>query len=211
MRRRAFNRSACARGGFTLLETLLAITLLSLIMGAILGGLHVGRRSWESGRLYEGVSEVEEAARAIADQLSRAYPAQTSGGQNNAVVAFEGQPDFCRIVALSEGGAQWGGLLTTEIGDDHAELGDISIFTRVFRADEWRSGRRRDAQSASVLRDVAFFKLSYFGEVERGRAPVWTDSWAGRAELPLLIAVKLGARRFGKVVEASFVTALRLR
>lgn len=195
-----------ARSGFTLLETLLSITLLSLIMGAILGGLHLGRRSWETGRLYEGVSEVEEAARAIGDQLARIYPVQAPRSDNAAMVAFLGRPDACRVVALSEGGSQYGGLILTEIGGD----GDgVGIWTRVFRTPDWPTAGRGEMNAVSVLRDAAYFRLSYFGEVERGKPPAWTDEWIEREGLPLLIGVRLGGNRSGRVVDASFVVAVR--
>lgn len=195
-----------ARSGFTLLEMLLSITLLSLIIGALLGGLHLGRRSWERGRLYEGVSEVEEAARAIGDQLGRVYPVQVPRADNAATVAFLGRPDGCRIVALSEGGAQYGGLILTEIGAD----GDgIGIWTRVFRTPDWTNAGRGAMNAVSALRGVAYFRLSYFGAIERGKPPVWTDEWIERDGLPLLIGVRLGGNRSGKVVDASFVVAVR--
>jgi general secretion pathway protein J len=195
-----------ARAGFTLLEMLLAITLLSLIMGALLGGLHMGRRSWETGRTYEGVSEVEEAARAIGDQLARIYPVQVPMRDNAAAVAFLGGPDSCRLVALSEGGAQYGGLVLTEIGGDG---GGVGLWTQVFRAPDWSTVGRGAMNAVAVLRDAAYFRLSYFGEVERGKPPVWTEQWVDREGLPLLVGVRLGGRRSGKVVDASFVVAVR--
>jgi len=201
---------ASARSGFTLLEMLLALTLLSLIMGALLGGLHMGRRSWETGRLYEGVSEVEEAARAIADELARVYPVLVPRRDNAAVAAFIGHSDGCRMVALSEGGGQYGGLILTDMGaDPSAATPTLGLWTKVFRAEEFETGGRGAMQAVTVVRDVAYFSLSYFGAVEQGKPPVWTDDWSEREGLPLLVRVKIGAYRFGKVVDASFVVALR--
>src|SRR5208283_1811091 len=96
-----------ARAGFTLLEMLLAITLLSMIVTAIIGGLHLGRRAWETGKTYETVSEIEEAARAINGQLARAASVRMPKANGGQSVAFHGLSDSCRFLALSEGGAQW--------------------------------------------------------------------------------------------------------
>lgn len=201
---------AGARSGFTLLEMLLALTLLSLIMGALLGGLHMGRRSWETGRLYEGVSEVEEAARAIADQFARVYPVQVARRDNAATAAFVGRADGCRIVTLSEGGGQYGGLILTEMGaDPSAAAPTLGLWTKVYRAEEFESVGRGAMEGVTVVRDVAYFNLSYFGAIEQGKPPVWTEDWREREGLPLLVRVKIGAYRYGKVVDASFVVALR--
>jgi len=175
-------------------------------MGVILGGLHLGRRSWETGRLYEGVGEVEEAARAIGDQLARTYPVQISQQGARAMVAFEGRPNGCRLVALNEGGAQFGGLILTEIAD---EGGAIGLWSRVFRNSEWQLGGRGGAPGVTALNGAAYFRLSYFGELERGKPLAWTDNWVERDSLPLLIRVSLGANRYGKVIDASFVVAVR--
>ncbi len=200
------------RSGFTLLEMLLAITLLSMIVTAILGGLHLGRRAWESGKTYETVSEIEEAARAINGQLARAasirMPPQANGGQS---VAFRGSSDRCRFLALSEGGAQWGGLILTEIAGPQGAHEDVALWTSVFRPSPGLEAPRELMRRVSVLRNAAYFRLSYFGEVENGRPPAWTDQWIDHSDLPLLVGVRLAGESSGRTVDVSFVVALPQR
>ncbi len=201
-----------AGAGFTLLEILLAMTLMSLILASIGSGLHLGRRSWETGLLYESVAEVEEAARAVAAQLAQVFPVSLAREGAAATVAFNGRANACRFVTLSEGGGQWGGLNLMEIGDQAGGRGsEVTVWTRVFRAEEWANAARQSTRAVSLLRDAAYFRLSYFGEVRKGSRPVWSDDWVDRESLPLLIGVRLGARRFGRVVDASFVVAVRQR
>jgi general secretion pathway protein J len=196
--------------GFTLLELLLAITLLSMITGTILGGLHIGKRAWETGRVYETVSEVEEAARAIADQLARAYPVTLARPDGPPMMAFQGLSNSCRFVGLSEGDMQWGGLVLTEIASAPAPQGaDIAIWTRVFRADDGFAPSRADMRETQALRGVEIFDISYFGVIDDKHPPVWSDSWKDRQTLPKLLSVRIGARRFGRVIDASHTVALR--
>jgi len=199
------------RLGFTLLEMLLAITLLSLIVSAILGGLHLGRRAWEAGRTYETVSEIEESARAIHGQLARAMAIRIPRANNEQVVAFHGLPDSCRFLALSEGEAQWGGLILTEIGLSQAADDDLSLWSSVFRPTEGFELPRESLRRVSLLRDAVYFRLSYFGQLENGRPPVWTDRWIGRLTLPLLVSVQVAGKSSGRTVDVSFVVALRQR
>jgi len=199
------------RLGFTLLEMLLAITLLSLIVSAILGGLHLGRRAWEAGRTYETVSEIEESARAIHGQLARAMAIRIPRANNEQVVAFHGLPDSCRFLALSEGEAQWGGLILTEIGLSQAADDELSLWSSVFRPAEGFELPRESLPRVSLLRDAVYFRLSYFGQLENGRPPVWTDRWIGRLTLPLLVSVQVAGKSSGRTVDVSFVVALRQR
>ncbi|WP_281926437.1 PulJ/GspJ family protein [Methylocystis bryophila] len=208
---RSSGKRASPRSGFTLLEMLLAITLLSMIVAAILGGLHMGRRAWETGKTYETVSEIEEAARAINGQLARAASIRLPGANGGQVAAFRGLPDSCRFVALSEGGAQWGGLILTEIAGPQGPGEDVALWSSVFRPSQGLEPPRDSMNRVSVLRAAANFRLSYFGEVENGRPPVWTDQWIDHPDLPLLIAVRLAGEISGRTVDVSFVVALRQR
>ena len=104
------------RAGFSLLEVLLAVTLLAMITAAILGGLHLGKRAWETGRDYESVGEVEEAANAIAAILARAIPLPVAQNDQDQIVTIRGSGDRLRLVTIYEGGASWAGLMLTEIG-----------------------------------------------------------------------------------------------
>jgi general secretion pathway protein J len=200
-----------AGSGFTLLEMLLAITLLSMIVTAIIGGLHLGRRAWEAGKSYETVSEIEEAARAINGQLARAVSIRIPRSNNAQFVAFQGLPDRCRFVALSEGGAQWGGLILTELAGPQAPDEDVALWSQVFRPSQGFQLPRDSMRRVSVLREAVYFRLSYFGEVETGRPPVWTDQWTDRQDLPLLVAARVAGKSSGRTVDVSFVVALRQR
>lgn len=198
--------------GFTLLELLLALTLLSLIVGSILGGLHLGKRVWETGRDYEAVNEVEEATRAIADLLARFYPLAAPRQNEQSAAFFEGQTSRCRLVTSSEGDAQWGGLLLTEIGGVPSAHGaTLAVWTRVFRPAEGLSLAREAMKMTPALRDMAFFELTYFGSLEQDRPPEWRDSWINRIQPPKLISVRLGANRFGRVIATSATVELRQR
>ena len=199
------------RLGFTLLEMLLAITLLSLIVSAILGGLHLGKRAWEAGKTYETVSEIEESARAISGQISRAISIRIPKANNEQIVAFRGLPDSCRFLALSEGEAQWGGLILTEIGLSEEANDEVALWSRVFRPAEDFEQPRESLRRVSLLRDAVSFRLSYFGQIENGRPPVWTDRWIGRMTLPQLVSVRVAGKSSGRTVDVSFVVALRQR
>jgi general secretion pathway protein J len=200
-----------ARNGFTLLELLLAVSLLSLITGSILGGLHIGRRAWETSRASESLDEVESALRAVSTLLSRAYPAPIAAQDaSTGQILFEGRPNSCRFIMLSEGNAQWGGLLVAEIAmEPNGPAANLAVWTAIFRDVESALAGRETMARTAVLKDLASFQLSYFGVVEPGKPPVWTDAWERRIAPPRLIGVKIGANRLGRVIELAATVATR--
>ncbi len=88
---------------------------------------------------------------------------------------------------------------------------DVALWSSVFRPSQGLDLPRDSMRRVSVLREAAYFRLSYFGEVEKGRPPVWTDQWIDRHDLPLLVAVRLAGESSGRTVDVSFVVALRQR
>ncbi len=197
-----------ADAGFTLLELLLAISLLALITSSILGGMNIGRRVWESGRQRETLSEIDGAVRALSDLLAHSFPAMTTGA-TTPVVSFDGVRDDCRFVTLSEGEAQWGGLILTEIRTKRSKnkTVDLYVATQVFRPDA-KEGVD-EAREALVLSDIAFIEMNYFGATETEPQPKWVSNWKDQQRLPQLVSVRIGAKRFGRVVQTSFNVALR--
>lgn len=197
--------------GFTLLELLVALSLLSMMVGALVGGLRLGTRAWESGRVSASLDEAETATRAVASQIERAFPASVRRVNGPPVMAFDGRPDSLRFVALSEGEAQWGGLITTEIGATGEGRGyALNAWTRVFRDEDFDSGR--DAMRATALiENLAYLRLSYFGATEAMQNPQWRDDWREIAVLPRLVSVRIGLKRSSGVLETSATIALPQR
>jgi len=220
--------------GFTLLELLLASALLSVIAGSIMGGVRLGTRAFEIGRGAEAMNELDEVPRALERLLSRAVlvplPAGSGGNAPAAfgpqVAAFEGRADGCRFVMLSEGEANWGGLIETEIAGAPAGGGsELRVWTKVFRVPDWKENRRDDSTAVRAAPRVAYLEFGYFGPPPpqtpaqapqaptlipgREEPPVWSDVWADRTGLPQLIAVRLGLERNGRVVDMSFTVAVR--
>lgn len=202
-----------APDGFTLLELLLAISLLSLITASIMGGVHMGRRSWETTRASDALDEADTAMRAATGLLAKSFLFTPEPTQLNAAEQpplFLGAPANCRFVALSEGGAQYGGLILTEIGvDDGPDGAELAVWTKVYRPKEGLSPNRGSMKKTVVLTGVTSVEFAYFGAQQQGNAPSWTGGWKSPTALPALVSIKFGAKRLGRVIELSSTVALR--
>lgn len=201
------------RNGFTLLELLLAISLLTLITASIMGGIHLGRRSWETSRASEALDEIESAARATAMLIGKSFlvhPDQTNLGQTEPPPVFLGAANHCRFVMLSEGGAQWGGLILTEIGVESGSGGDaLAVWTAVYRPRDGLAPARETMRKTVVLEGLAGLEISYFGAQRPEQAPAWGAAWSSSDALPALVSIKISARRLGRIVEAASTVAIR--
>lgn len=198
-----------APDGFTLLEMLTALSLLSMMIATLAGGLRLGTRAWESGRASASLDEAETAARAVASEIERAFPALVRRPNGPPLMAFDGRSDSCRFVALSEGDAQWGGLVTTEIGGEgEGARRTLNAWTGVYREEDFASDR--DAmRETRVLDNLAYVRLSYFGAAEQSQLPQWRDEWRGAVLLPQIVTVHIGLRRPNGVLETSATVVLR--
>jgi general secretion pathway protein J len=201
------------RDGFTLLELLLAISILSLITASIMGGLHLGRRSWETTRSSEALDEIEAATRAVSALVGKSFvflPDQTGSMQPEPPPIFRGAANGCRFVMLSEGGAQWGGLILTEIGVDRGPTGDeLAVWTKVYRPNEGLAPARETMRKTVILQGLAGLEISYFGTEQKGQAPAWSAGWRSTDGLPALVSLKISAKRFGRVIEVASTVAIR--
>ncbi len=205
--------------GFTLIELLLAVTLLSLITASIMGGVHLGRRSWETSRVSESLDELETAVHAIRDLLGRSFiitPDQTTPGLKEKPLTFMGAPNGCRFVVLSEGGAQWGGLIITEVGVENGPDGAaLLVWTKPYRPQSGLMIDRADMQKTILAEGLVSIRFDYFGAVEpvpgqeRISQPVWIGNWRSVTSLPSLVSVTIVLRRLGRDVRANAVMALR--
>ncbi len=86
--------------GFTLLELLIAITLLAAITAILAAGFHLSLRSWEAGRgRMEGHYDFTEGMGLIAGQLKSARAVNLVNEKNEKVIAFHGEAEKLLFVA----------------------------------------------------------------------------------------------------------------
>lgn len=200
--------------GFTLLELLLAISLMGMIVASISGGMHLGRRVWETGKASESLDEIETSIRVVGAFLAKTKPimiSETNNPLDPPKILFLGNSNVTRFPALSEGNEQWGGVIVTEIGtDQNGPVSELAIWTNVLRYTSGSFEANRSMMRRSIiLADVTNFQLAYYGVIEKDQAPVWVDNWPSKSFMPQLISIRIAAKRLGRIIEASSIVALK--
>jgi len=189
--------SAPRRGsaGFSLLEVLLAITLLALLLTGAMSGIRTATRAMHAGEQnIERTNRLRVAQEFIRRELGRSLPlafGQEHGSGANFV--FQGEKDFLRFVApmpghLARGGphVQWLTFVSERDGMrlefDHAQLNG-------YDPDNPKGDSEREPVTLiDGIRDGRF----EFRELdEQGELGDWDTSWDDPQRLPLLVRLVL--------------------
>jgi general secretion pathway protein J len=201
--------------GFTLLELLVAITLLGVLMAALFGALRLGARVWENGEArLDASARVQVVQNFVRQQLGQTVPLTAVGDDPRAAPAmvFVGTSGGLRFVSLLPAHLG-GGVSLMELAlrpsPDGGELQDLML--RMRPLDLTGDGTTRPEPEERVLiAAIASFELAYFGVGRPGAAPVWWQEWEGQQTLPALVRMRIGfperdRRRWPELIVALMV------
>jgi len=194
--------------GFTLLELLLSITILSLVLVTIYGTLNIGSRAWEKG---ERDIDKLQRMRVIMDFLSReiksAYPYEVTPSEvdtHKKFYAFEGKKDsisFVSTVPLRGGkkGLSWLSFWVEE------GTGLVVVERDALRTDIFEERNHIDKDEIEVLDEhVTRVEFEYYklrGKKEEGEGEgEWEEHWDAEREgnLPHAVRIELTFREEGR-------------
>jgi general secretion pathway protein J len=171
--------------GFTLLEVVLAVSILAVVVLLATASLRIGLRAWEAGQRRVNLQQENRAlVELITEALAGALPYQGRIGQNpERIVLFEGEPDEVRFVtnapplALDAPAAPFHAVVLGRKGADGLRLIERLVPTE----EPFASGDEH-----VLSRSIARFNLAY-----RDEDGVWQERWDGRETGGLPTAVRL--------------------
>jgi general secretion pathway protein J len=171
--------------GFTLLELLIAVTLLAALTALLFGGVRAGvDGAARLDRRLEAVDDLRIAQTVLRRLLTAAQPlAQVPGGR---LIAFDGRGDGIDFIAALPP-ALGGGLAQLRLRLD--KTGRLELL----RAPLGKDGAGFDFATAdtSLLLDKAKeITLDYFGPDSTGK-PAWFKSWREVDALPTLVRLRV--------------------
>jgi general secretion pathway protein J len=215
--------------GFTLLELLVAMTVLGLLTGLLATGLSFGTRIWEREQnQLEQWAELQMVQDVIRRTLGEAWPlkAPTSAGTEagGEGIVFVGTDTSVEFVGPPPAQSLAGGVYQYTLLSRTGPGGVSLVLTWRLRgpeAGQQKGGRRELARARHteiaegkevVLVDrLANAEFSYFGASDQDVKPRWRDRWEGASKLPLLIRLEItfppgDRRRWPEFVVAPAIT-----
>ncbi|HEX3500516.1 MAG TPA: prepilin-type N-terminal cleavage/methylation domain-containing protein [Stellaceae bacterium] len=176
--------------GFTLVELLIAVTLLGLLMVMLFGGLRFGTRAMTAATTtVDRTADLASAYGFLREVLGNAQPLPIEGAGPQPPIRFEGDQHHMELVVLAPTNLGPGGFRIVEIG-----LEDPPAKPRLVL--RW-GGAPRGADAApeippSVLLDrLAQVDFAYFGAIADGQAAAWHTSWQAAKSLPRLVRLRV--------------------
>lgn len=180
--------------GFTLVELLLAITLMSILLGLTYTGLSAATRSSQRGELLLAAGgELRSSHQFIRRQLNQMLPlsfAETDDIQPLRIV-FEGDARRIKYVAPMPGYLGAGGpqvqLVEVVDGDD----GEMLIQFSHALLQGFTEDRLYDRDPVILLTGVSSAGFEFLGKDEQGELTGWVSSWDQQDILPVAVRLDL--------------------
>jgi general secretion pathway protein J len=195
--------------GFTLVELLAAIGLLSLVSVILLGSLHFGIKAWGRGtahtvRVDHAVLVQGFLRRAIED----AYPYFTAETGTRGHVQFEGTADALRLLASTSHALGSGGRSRLSLAVSRGRQGvDLVVVATPELGNDAGAG---NTAMKVLLANVQAVELSYFGKGRSDRQAVWRDRWTGEPRLPELVRIEVSFPSGDRRIWPTLIVAPRI-
>ena len=183
-----------SRAGFTLLELLVAMTLLGLIGAMAAGGFRFGLAAWErGGETGMAATEASQALKAVRRLFdgARPIPLRAQVNQEPAIL-FTGTPDHVTFAAPLPAAVAPPGEHLVEL----RLVGD-RLMLRATPLGHATPTLGAESLSAVLVEGVSGARFRYFGTLpvadgeDGGPSMLWQPVWAGRRVLPMLVALDL--------------------
>ena len=179
--------------GFTLVELLVAFTLLGLIAVLFAGAFQFGARIWESGsERAEAGEEVRVAQGLLRRQLARSVAKLRSRQDGDAPALFQGTRGALSFLAPFPAQDSDDGLYRQSLTLERTKDGGQLIYA-------WSPLAEGDAEPAAVeaasgrvvlLERVAALESAYFDPGDDETPAGWRDGWAAET-LPRLVRLRV--------------------
>jgi general secretion pathway protein J len=183
-----------ARGsrGFSLIEVLLAISLVAMIMALAYGGFRAGVRATHSGeRLIEQTNQLRISHQFVRRQLSLAQNLIIEEGEEDGIqVRFIGDQDYVRFVAPMPGYLSYGGSYVQELRVEPNGDGQALVYYYAM-LNGYEPGEIESTEGIVLIDQLGDGGFRYLGIDPEDQSTFWEEFWEATDELPLAVSLEL--------------------
>lgn len=203
-------RSRCT--GFTLLEIMVAMILLSVIITSSVSLLFLNIRGWDA-LTADSEQALDESLikQHIRDAISTLSPIvrQTAEGRR---LAFVGEPKQLHFVSPAPQQYLPGGLFEYLLREerDSENRYSLVLYYAPYRPDATDFVLPEEGEKRTLIADTGGVGFSYFGLSRRAGQPGWQESWSSdKADYPQIIRIDLSRDQDGFGNAGQFIALLR--
>lgn len=185
--------------GFTLLELLIALSLVALISTLLYSSLRTAAMTWERTK---DRSETFEEARLVQEflntSLRQAVPVER-GGKHQKGLWFDGSArrlEFAGVLPLHRG---VGGVYLLRLGVSGFGAHQNLTFRYRLLRDAAARPHPRWQRTKVLLDGLNNVNFSYYGSRKAGSRPVWQADWHAVDHLPQLVRLRYASATEGRV------------
>jgi len=175
--------------GFTLIETVISLVLLSFI--AIIGyqGLAFGVKHWRIGHdQMRHHYDFHQAIGWMRDKLGTASKVRSRVGKGRFYL-FDGTPQSVEFVARFDRTRRSGLYVSKVYFDANANAMYVSYY--LHHPDVTRNPENIVPERVVLLADVETVRISYYGTRRGSRKTAWHENWREQTSLPKLIKLEI--------------------
>ena len=198
--------------GFTLVELLLAITLMSILLGLTYTGLRAAARSSERGEIMLAAGgELRASHQFVRRQINQMLPLPfaMTDDINAQRIVFVGDANHIQYVAPMPGYLGSGGpeVQLLELANDNE--GKILQFSHAL-LQGYQEGHLFERDPVILLENVESAGFEFLGRDEEGEVTGWVSSWGQPGTLPVAVRLNLVFSDKAQIVWPDLVTGVRL-
>ena len=176
--------------GFTLLELLVAMTLLGLLMVMLFGSLRFGVRAWESADTrLSSVDEMRLAQGFLRREIEHAYPLFDLSDPTSPHVDFDASEMTLRFLSSAPDSLASAGRAFIEIMT-RPEGAKTNLVVNIWPELVWPDSDDTDDEEV-LLEDVQTVDFAFYGKETPSSSEEWLDHWPNKYELPRLIRISV--------------------
>jgi general secretion pathway protein J len=178
------------QSGFTLLELMVALSLMGLLLVILYGGLRLGIRGWDSGeRRATQLNDIQLAQDFIRRQIKQSVTVFRNDENEGQVILFQGDNQKITLVAPMLSYLGMGGLYVLAL--DRVEqngVGHLRLHWYPYRP----TGDGEAAARDTLLVDgVTQVEWAYFGVGPDAEEARWYERWEDKQQRPFLVRLSL--------------------
>ena len=182
--------------GFTLVELLVAMTIMAIIAGLLANSMRFGLGTADSVETrMEAIESLHQSQRAFRRQVQLAQPIHRLGGESEDELDLVASLKRLEFVAPMPGLATGGGLyrVSLRIEDDPSfggSDGRLIMSYRMYLDGSLESARDVDENQVVLLQDFSSAHFS-FGDTLRRNNGQWAEEWRQPGRLPDIVRLSI--------------------